>query len=396
MPEHQRLPTSLARPAVARLVALLVAAQLSPAHAACSSYALPGVNVSGGEYNASSTRYGYDYIYPGQAEFALMQNLQLKLMRVPFAWERIQPVASGALNADEMTRIDAVIAMAATNGVTVVLDPHNYGRYGGVSLSAANAPVGALPDLWRRLAQRYANKANVVFGMMNEPHDMDASTWASIAQQTLAAIRAAGAKNTVMIPGTNWDGAQSWFSKLGTASNADAMLPLARADDNVVFEVHQYFDDGYSGTVDTCNQATSAVASLGAISSWARTNHVRLFLGESGVSQRPECLTALNSALGVIEQNKDVWYGWTYWAAGAWQGTYMFNVESTSGQAAQGAILKSRASTLGGLSCPAPAATAAPAPTPAPAPVAATPVAAPKPAPAPVKARRGFWIFRWG
>ena len=147
-----------------KLAALCVSvAQTAPAHAACSSYTLPGVNVSGGEFNPGSTHYAYDYIYPQQPEIDLMNTLQLKLMRMPFAWERIQPVASGPLSSDEMTRIDAVIALAAASGITVVIEPHNYANYQGRSLADVASPPGALQDLWRRLALRYKNNANVVF-----------------------------------------------------------------------------------------------------------------------------------------------------------------------------------------------------------------------------------------
>ncbi len=342
------------RPLVARFTAIaLAAAQLNVAEAACANYALPGANVSGGEFNAGSLpgRYGYDYIYPAQNEVDLLKSLNLKLMRVPILWERVQPVLSGALLESEMVRVDNVVQLALAGGLTVVLDVHNYSQYRGASLAASSAQPTALPDLWRRLAARYANRAGVDFGMMNEPHDMPADVWAGIAQRTLAAIRATGAQNLVMVPGTNWTGAQSWFSAVGPVSNATALLPLARGDANVVFEVHQYFDGDYSGTSDTCTAAQPALTALYNIGGWARTNHVKLFLGEFGTSQRSECLSTLNYATAILQNDRDVWYGWTYWAAGAWWGNYMFNLQSASGQAAQGAILKSRAATLNNAAC---------------------------------------------
>ena len=381
-PRSKRHPL---RPIAVKLAALAVClGQLGTAHAACSAYALPGVNASGGEFNAGALpgRFAYDYIYPQQAEVDLMKSLQLKLMRVPILWERVQPTASGALVEAEMVRIDDVVRLASAAGLTIVLDVHNYGYYRNAALGTSASPVGALPDLWRRLATRYKNNANVTFGMMNEPNTMPAETWAAIARQTLDAIRATGAGNVVMIPGTYWDGAQSWFAKAGALSNAEAMLPLARNDAKVVFEVHQYFDDNFSGTSETCTGSTTALNALTTIGTWARTNHVRLFLGESGVSQRPECLTVLDSALGILERDKDVWFGWTYWAAGSWWGNYPFNVQSASGQAAQGAVLKRRATTLNNATC----AAGTPTPAPAPAPVVTTPAPAPvaTPAPAPV------------
>ena len=51
---------------------------------------------------------------------------------------------------------------------------------------------------------------------------------------------------------------------------------------------------------------------------WARSNSRRGFLGEFGVSANPECLMLLDRLLRFMAENNDVWYGWTYWAGGAW------------------------------------------------------------------------------
>ena len=229
--------------------------------------------------------YARDYIYPAANEIALMKRLGLKLMRVPFLWERVQPKALAPLDAAELGRLDEVVHLADLAGLTVVLDVHNYGTYHGVSLDRPEAPKGALPDLWKRLAQHYGGDGNVVFGLMNEPKDIDTDAWAAIAAATLASIRATGARNIVLVPGTHWDGAHSWLAG-APHSNADALLPLAHDDPRVVFEVHQYFDDNFSGTGPTCGAAAKIPPILARVGVWARVNHVRMMLGEFGVSPR--------------------------------------------------------------------------------------------------------------
>ena len=333
----------------AKLAALCLAvAQIGTAHAACAGATLPGTNLSGGEFSPSLLpgRYGWNYIYPGQAEIDFAKSKHFKLIRVPFLWERVQPVASSPLVDGEMQQIDAVVALAAKNGLTVALDVHNYGQYQGKALDDATSPVGALPDLWRRLATRYKGSSHVVFGMMNEPHDIASDRWAATVRLTLDAIRATGAKNTVLIPGTFWSGVQSWFTPYPALSNATTLLPIVRSDTRTVLEVHGYYDQWSSGTVATCEGAAKAVAGLTSIASWARTNHVKLFLGEFGVSQRPECVKALDDSLAVMERDSDVWYGWTYWAAGAWWGTYMFNIQLPGGTSPQGTKLQASATRL--------------------------------------------------
>ena len=336
------------------LAFVLSIAQATPGTAAtpCASMTLPGANVAGGEFNGGKqpASYARDYIYPAANEIALLQRLGLRMMRVPFLWERVQPKALAPLDPAELKRLDEVVQLAARSGITVVLDVHNYGTYAGISLDKPEAPRRALPDLWKRLAQHYGGDANVVFGLMNEPKDIDTDAWAAIVQDTLAAIRFTAAPNIVLIPGTHWDGAHSWQNG-APHSNADVLLPLARNDSRVVFEVHQYFDDNFSGTSPTCGAAAQVPLILARIGVWARVNHVRLMLGEFGVSQKPECVKALDDALAVIESDHAVWYGWSYWSAGAWWGDYPFNIQTANGDTPQGKVLHARADALTHMAC---------------------------------------------
>jgi endoglucanase len=343
---------SLAKRASAALLMVAATQPLTSLAATCKA-TLPGVNFAGGEFNGDRQPavYGRDYIFPAAGEIALMKRLDLKLMRVPFLWERLQPKALGPLDPAELARLTAIVDQARLAGLTVVLDPHNYGMYRGVALDRPEAPKGALPDLWKRIAQQFGGDRNVVFGLMNEPKDVDVVAWGAIAKDTLAAIRSTGAPNIVLVPGTHWDGAQSWMDGPPGHSNADVLLPLARDDDAVVFEVHQYFDGNFSGTGETCDAATRVPQILARIGVWAKVNHVRLMLGEFGVSQRPECVKALDDALAVVEEDRDVWYGWTYWAGGAWWGNYPFNVQANGGDTPQGKVLKTRADALATSSC---------------------------------------------
>ena len=327
------------------LCLMLGMSQVDQAMAAPCPATLPGSNVAGGEFNPGKLPGvpGQDYVFPAGNEVALLQRLGLRLMRVPVLWERLQPTPLETLDVAELDRLDQVVRLARSAGLTVVLDVHNYGAYRGVPLDRPGAPAGALPDLWARLARHFADDDTVVFGLMNEPKDFDPVAWAAIAKATLGAIRATGARNVVLVPGSHWDGAHSWFDDVDGHSNAQALLPLAQGDDRVVFEVHQYFDDDYSGTKETCGAAGKVPAALSNVATWARRNHVRVMLGEFGVSQRPECVKALDDALAVIERDRDVWYGWTYWAAGAWWGNYPFNIEASGGDTPQAKVLRARA-----------------------------------------------------
>ncbi|WP_022974332.1 cellulase family glycosylhydrolase, partial [Xanthomonas maliensis] len=94
------------------------------------------------------------------------------------------------------------------------------------------------------------------------------------------------------------------------------------------FEVHQYLDSTSSGTSDVCVSTTIGVDRLQSFTQWLRTNRKRGFLGEFGTANNATCNAALQGMLTHMNDNADVWLGWTYWAAGSWWNTsYMFNVQ---------------------------------------------------------------------
>ena len=48
-------------------------------------------------------------------------------------------------------------------------------------------------NLWTQLATKYKGEANIAFGVMNEPHEVDITKWAATVQEVVTAIRGAGA-----------------------------------------------------------------------------------------------------------------------------------------------------------------------------------------------------------
>src|SRR3712207_1527478 len=87
-----------------------------------------GVNLSGAEYGpVINARYGYDYIYPSNQEIDYYAFKQMKVIRVPFQWERMQPTLNGPLDSAELGRLKALVTYANSKGLMVVIDPHDYG-----------------------------------------------------------------------------------------------------------------------------------------------------------------------------------------------------------------------------------------------------------------------------
>jgi endoglucanase len=163
---------------------------------------------------------------------------------------------------------------------------------------------------------------------MNEPNAVSSTDWAAAAQAAINAIRKAGAKNLVLVPGTAYSGAHSWRSTYYGTSNAVALQPLTDPGNRMAFEAHQYFDQDNSGTKGECVSATAGAEKLAGFVSWLRENKKVGFIGEFATADTPVCKQALEGLLSYIEQNNDVIVGWTWWAAGAWwKNDYPFNVQ---------------------------------------------------------------------
>lgn len=288
-----------------------------------------GVNLSGGEYNKGKpgAKLYTDYVYPSRAQLAYYAGKGLRVMRVPFDADRLQPQRGGPLSASEFGLLQTIVRDAADLGLIVLLDPHNYGKLidadGDEGLIGADVPDADFADFWAKTAAAFKAHPNVWFGLMNEPYQQTAVSWRRSAEAAVKAIRATGAGQKILVPGTSWTGAHSWIA----SGNADAWADFH--DTNFAVEVHQYLDDDSSGTHDTC--VANSSQRLRAVTEWARARGMRLFLGEIGWADNSRCMSEGDKSMAYLTANRDVWLGYAYWSGGAWLGDYMFSIEPADG-----------------------------------------------------------------
>ncbi|MBN8955077.1 MAG: glycoside hydrolase family 5 protein [Rhizobiales bacterium] len=294
---------------------------------------LTGVNIAGAEFGEKKMpgKHGTDYFYPSRANMDLFIGKGLRTLRIPFRWERMQHALYGDVDAGEAKLLDDVVNYATGKGARVILDVHNYASFMRRPIGTADVPTDALADLWKRLAARYKNNGKVIFGLMNEPKGLATETWLDAANKSIAAIRSAGARNLILVPGNGWTGAHSWASRSYGTPNAEAMARVVDPANNFAYEVHQYLDSNYSGTKPECRSATIGVEKLTAMTQWLRAHKRRALLGEFGAGKDATCLAALDGMLTYMAENADAWMGWTYWAAGPWQPTYFTNLQPVNG-----------------------------------------------------------------
>src|SRR5579862_6304956 len=161
-----------------------------------------GVNLSGAEFgSALPGTFGTDYIYPdptyvpgyNSADYFIGKGMTI--FRVNFMWERLQHAQKAALDATELARLDTTVDHLTAKGAYVLLNPQNFARYYGELIGSADVPDSAFADFWSRLAAHFAQNDHVLFGLVNEPHDLPTEQWRDAAQAAIDAIRAAGAHN---------------------------------------------------------------------------------------------------------------------------------------------------------------------------------------------------------
>lgn len=274
---------------------------------------LRGVNLAGGEFGEGNV-YATDYIYPPNGSLDYYVARGMNAFRVPFKWHRLQPDLGGELSTHDLAELDRIVDHAAAAGAYAILDPHDFGRRDGVIIGETDRVTSAhFADFWLRLAVHYRERQNVIFGLMNEPHDQDHEVLVSVLNEAIRAIRGTGSAGLILVPGNAWSGAHSWL----TSGNGESMLKVVDPGQNYAFEPHQYLDSDSSGTSNECVVGSGAER-LVAFTKWARDNRERAFLGEFGAGRNAGCYRELDAMLDYVGSNKDVWIGWTYWAGGPW------------------------------------------------------------------------------
>lgn len=296
---------------------------------------LRGVNICGAEFGASVLPgiRGQHYQYPSDSTFGYFASRGLTLIRLPVRWERLQNDPGAGLDEGYTLGLEEALGHANQAGCRVIVDLHNYGRYGDIVVGTPELPGTVLAGLWLMLSRRLRfHPAVYGYGLMNEPHDMGRADWKAVSQEVVTAIRGDGDTRLILVPGDGWSSAEHWEKWNG---------PRAWIEDpaeNHAYEAHQYFDSDGSGTYrlsydehaeDDPALAGSGVRRVRPFLGWLRANGVHGYLGEYGVpGDDPRWLEVLEGFLSELDA---AGVDGTYWAAGEWWGEYRLSVQPRFG-----------------------------------------------------------------
>ena len=301
-----------------------------------------GVNMEGAEYSWVG--------YPALADLQNLKSEGVNLVRLPIAWEMMQPTLNGPLNASYLGGLKTFLNNAASLGIGVVVDLHNSGRYdlkwaadaaanNGIEapngsdasvLGSAAVPISAFANLWQQLATALKGNPGVAgYDIMNEPNNMPTpQTWPTAAQAAVNAIRTADMNTPIVVEGDEWASAQYWMSY-------NANLKITDPANNIIYEAHSYFDNGsglYSKTyAQQGDTPQTGVQDVAPFLQWLKTNGYRGFVGELGVpSNDPQWIPLLNNVLSDLQAHGVSATVWNYEMPNSSPAWWVSKIESTS------------------------------------------------------------------
>ncbi|GJJ15417.1 hypothetical protein Clacol_009694 [Clathrus columnatus] len=249
------------------------------------------------------------------------------LFRLPVGWQYlVNGVLGGPLYNDTFSIYDTLVQDCLATGSYCIIDIHNYARWNGEIIGQGGPTNEQFADIWSQLATYYQNEDRIIFGTMNEPHDIpDIGLWAQSVQAAVTAIREAGATTQmILLPGNDWTSAATYVSD----GSAAALINVTNPDgstDNLILEVHKYSDEDNSGTHAECvtNNIDDAFAPL---ADYARGQKRLVLNTEFGGGSGNDCITDIGQQLAYLNQNSDVYLGWTGWAAGSFLAGYTLDL----------------------------------------------------------------------
>ena len=218
-----------------------------------------GVNIAGFDFGCGTDgTCNVSAVYPAPNAAGQMQHFvnddKLNIFRLPVGWQYlVNNQLGGTLNANNLATYDEEVQACLATGAYCIIDIHNYARWNGGIIGQGGPTNAQFASLWSQLATKYKSQTKIIFGIMNEPHDVPSiTTWAASVQAAVTAIRQAGATSQmILLPGNNYTSAQEFVSN-GSLAALSTVKNLDGSTTNLIFDVHKYLDSDNSGTHAEC------------------------------------------------------------------------------------------------------------------------------------------------
>lgn len=331
--------------------------EVGSARGGLSGIQFRGISLSGGEIAETPDKVVEQGAFlPFDDDATLFVYKGMNTFRIPIAWEYWADINGNVLKTHRyFDLLQNVVGQLLVKNATVIIDVHNYMRYNpnNLSLNLLNtnpngddiigrgdkAPsIEAITRFWNQIVSIFS-APNIVYSIMNAPHDVSFSIIRRYTNRAVAAIRntetALGISpenaHLILVEGNNFSRLESWFSDTTNFTNSnDEMfnLPIIDSANNNAISVRQYFDkDGSGRYVD--GQCLSLVQVRNSFdrywplfTNWAISRKVKIFISEFGVPDTPQCREVMNYVLiqwegfPFTQEKQAGLIGWTVWGGG--------------------------------------------------------------------------------
>lgn len=301
---------------------------------AAQSPLLFGMNMCGAEFGENNLPgvYNVHYTYPSEKQIDYFYNKGMRLIDLPFKWERIQRTLGGGLDMSELKMIQDVVRYCEGKGIKVVLSVHNFGRY---NLNGIDYIIGSptvtrdhFNNLWAQLARYFKNYTNIyAYDLTSEPHHMGSYSWFETAQQAINTIRTIDSRTAIMVAGDNYAACEKWVQY------SNNLKDLYDPSDNIIYDAHSYFDFDYSGRYRKPYEQNGVDEWIGVnrtkpFVEWLKRHKKKGFIGEFGVPYNDSrWLKVLENFTNYLNANG---IQGNYWAGGPlWDDSYTLSAQPT-------------------------------------------------------------------
>lgn len=218
------------------------------------------------------------------------------------------------LPASWFATLDGLVNDALGQGLTVILDEHDYSACG----RDATACRPKLMAFWRQVAAHYRDAPDkVVFEILNEPNESANDSWNAMHAEALAIIRETNPTRNVIIGPAFWNNVE-WLDR----------LVLPEQDRHIIVTVHYYLPMSFTHQGAPWTSAYEKLSGIrwgsrrdlltlqkdfDAVQAWARKNRRPMLLGEFGAYDKAPMESRVKYTAAVARAAEQRGWAWSYW-----------------------------------------------------------------------------------
>jgi endoglucanase len=264
---------------------------------------------------------GYDPIWQDFGKRRFKQVYFKKLADAGFQTVRVNLQAFRHM--DAMNRLDPtwlktldwVVDHATANGLTVILDEHDF-TVCGQDAALCHTKLIAF---WQQIAPRYKDEPNsVIFEILNEPNQaITPAGWNTLLNDALTIIRASNLERNVVIGPAMWNSG-SMLEKL--------LLPPS--DQHIIVTIHYYSPMRFTHQGAPWNKETAQLSGVtwgtdadkqavekdfDGVERWSEASGRPILLGEFGAYDKADMDSRARYTSFVARTAESHGWAWTYW-----------------------------------------------------------------------------------